>query len=120
MRKKELVITDFDDVAFKDWQKLFSASPNQSLQLFSPKVSNGKIVVTPSDEIFEKGELCWKNAIVAQFIRRIQNFSLFQQMVNVLLGVDGEVDIRPTDINLFIIQFPNCEEIGIRNEMLGF
>ena len=48
-----------------------------------------------------------KNAVVAQFMGRIPNFSYFQNMVNLLWGEEGEVDVRPTGHNLFIIQFSN-------------
>ena len=69
----------------------------------------------PPAEIFEKGVHCWKNAVVAQFIRRVPNFSLFHKLVNVLWGADGEVEIRPTGANLFIIQLPNS---SIRDRVL--
>ena len=42
-------------------------------------------------------------------VGRIPNFSLFQRMVNVLWGKDREIDIRPSGLNFFIIQFPNSE-----------
>ena len=50
---------------------------------------------------------CWMNVMVAQFIGQIPNFSLFQILVNVLWGVNGEVNVWPTSPNLFIIQFFN-------------
>ena len=106
-KEKEVVITDSVDMEFKDWRKLFKADPVQSLQFFPPEVSDGNLVVSPPFEIFDEGELCWKNAVVAQFIGRISNFSLFSRMMNLLWGAEGEVDIRPAGRNLFIIQLPN-------------
>ena len=38
----------------------------------------------PPSEIFEEGIDQWKNAIVAQFIGRAPNFSLFQRLAKVL------------------------------------
>ena len=108
-REKESVKTDSADVASKDWRKLFKANPVQTLQFFPPEVSNGTVVVSPPSEIFDEGELCWKNAVVAQFIGRIPNFSLFQRMVNQLWGDEGEVEVRPAGRNLFIIQLPSSE-----------
>ncbi|XVE67823.1 hypothetical protein DITRI_Ditri09bG0019400 [Diplodiscus trichospermus] len=90
-----------------NWRKLFSASADQSLNFFPPNVSNGKPYVSPPNEVFEEGELLWRNAVVVQFVRRIPNFSAFQKMVNILWGEDGDVDIRPAGMNLFIILFPN-------------
>ena len=108
-REKDSVITESDEVASKDWRKLFNASSDQTMSFFPPEVANGRIVVSPPAEIFEEGELCWRNAVVAQFIGRMPNFSYFQKMVNVLWGAEGEVDVRPAGYNLFIIQFPNSE-----------
>ena len=65
------------------------------------------MLVSPPNDIFEEGIKYWKNAVIAQFISRIPNFSFFQKMVNVLWGADGEVDLRLAGPNLFIIQFPN-------------
>ena len=107
LENKESVITESDDVVAKDWRKLFNVAPDQTMRFFPPEVSNGKFIVSPPNEIFEKGELCWRNALVAQFIGKLSNFNHFQKMVNVLWGVDDEVDVRPTGYNLFIIQFPN-------------
>ena len=67
------------------------------------------MVVSPPTEVFEEGELQWKNVVVVQFVGRIPNFSLFQKMVNVLWGQGGELDIRPARFNLFIIQFSNFD-----------
>lgn len=92
-----------------DWRKLFSASADQSLRFFPPQLTNGKSIVAPPLGVFEEGDLQWKNAIVAQFVGRIPNFSVFQKMVNLLWGEDGEVDIRPAGQNLFVIQFPNLK-----------
>ena len=76
---------------------------------FPPKPTNGTSIVTPPSGVFEEGELLWKNAVVAQFVGRIPNFSVFQKMVNILWGDDGEIDIRPTGHNLFVLQFPNSQ-----------
>ena len=58
-----------------DWRKLFTAAADQTLSFYPPKKSEGKLVV-PS-EVFEEGELQWRNAVVVQFIGKIPNFSLF-------------------------------------------
>ena len=65
-------------------------------------------MVTPPTDVFEEGESIWKYSVVAQFIGRIPNFNLFQKLVNVLWGSEGEVTIRPAGVNLFIIQFQNA------------
>ena len=65
------------------------------------------MVSLPKD-VFEEGETIWQNAVVAQFIGRIPNFSLFQKLVKMLWGADGDVSIRPARLNLFIIQLPNA------------
>ena len=109
-RGKESVVPNFAEVANKnaiDWRKLFAASPDQSMQFYPPPVMNGQVLVSSPDDIFEEGIEYWKNAVIAQFIGRISNFSFFQKRVNVLWGEDGEVDFRPAGPNLFIIQFPN-------------
>ena len=67
-----------------DWQKLFSTSFNQSMEYFPPQIENGQVIVAPLEDIFEKGINQWKDAIMAQFIGRIPNFSYFQHMVNIL------------------------------------
>ncbi|XVE73548.1 hypothetical protein DITRI_Ditri11bG0127300 [Diplodiscus trichospermus] len=92
-----------------DWRSLFSVVADQTLTYFLPKIDNGKAVIAPPKEIFEEREHVWRNAIVAQFVGKIPNFSAFQKMVNVLWGESGEVDIRPAGTNLFLIQFPNSE-----------
>ena len=58
-------------------------------------------------DVLEDGELRWKNTVVAQFVGRIPNFSAFQNMVNMLWGEHGEMDLKPTGQNLFVIQFSN-------------
>ena len=62
---------------------------------------NGQVIVSPPNEIFDEGIDHWKNVVVVQFIRRISNFSFFQRVVNVLWGIDGEVDL------LHVIEFLN-------------
>ena len=85
------------------------------MQFFPPRITNGRIIVEPLFEIFEEGIKCWKNAIVAQFIGRAPNFSLFQNMAKVLWGADEDVDVRPAGVNNFIIQLPNS---SIRDRIL--
>ncbi|XVE57714.1 hypothetical protein DITRI_Ditri04bG0111500 [Diplodiscus trichospermus] len=68
----------------QDWRKLFAGSSDHSLEYYPPQISNGKIVVVPPVEIFEEGEDLWKNAVVAQFIDQVPNFSLFQRMLKIL------------------------------------
>ena len=96
-------------VASTDWRKLFSAAADQSLQFFPPQKSEGKVLVSPPNEIFEEGELLWRNALVVQMVGRIPNLGYFQKMVNSFWGEDGEVDVRPVGHNLFIILFSNSE-----------
>ncbi|XVE59832.1 hypothetical protein DITRI_Ditri05aG0078400 [Diplodiscus trichospermus] len=79
----------------KDWRKLFVAAPDQELQFFLPG-------------IFEEGETHWKYTIVVQFIGQVPKFSLFQRLVYIIWGSNGEVEIRPAGPNLFIIQLPNA------------
>ena len=92
-----------------DWRKLFVSSTDQSLNYFPPRRSEGKVIVCPPAEVCEEGEWKWRNALVAQFVGKIPNFSVFQKMVNILWGDEGEVDVRPVGYNLFIIQFSNAE-----------
>ena len=109
-RKKESVVPNSAEVANKnatDWQKLFAASSDQSMQFYPSPVMNGQVLVSPPNDIFEEGVEYWKNVVIAQFIGRIPNFSFFQKMVNVLWGADREVDLRPVGPKLFIIQFSN-------------
>ena len=77
------------------------------MKFFPPQPLNGKSIVVPPSEVFEEGEQKWKYAVVAQFVGRIPNFSVFQKMVNLLWGEDGEIDIKPAGHNLFILHFPN-------------
>ncbi|XVE88483.1 hypothetical protein DITRI_Ditri19aG0072900 [Diplodiscus trichospermus] len=67
---------DGSSLEARDWRKLFARTPDQALQFFQPKIENGTAVVMPPSEIFE-GELYWKDAVVAQFIGHVPNFSLF-------------------------------------------
>ena len=67
-----------------NWRKLFAASGDQSLKYYPPEESEGKVRVALPKEVIEEGELKWKNAIVAQFVGRIPNFSAFQKLVNML------------------------------------
>ena len=86
---------------------MFPASLNQTLSYFPPQKENGKVVVMPPHEVFAEGEILWKNSVVAQFIGKVPNFSLFQKLINMLWGNEREVVIRSAGPNLFIIQFPN-------------
>ena len=65
------------EIAFTDWRKLFAAAEYQTLQFFPLKRSEGKVRVSLSIEVFEEGEMLWKNAVVAQFVGRIPNFRYF-------------------------------------------
>ena len=96
-----------EDVSSTDWRKFFNASADQTLKFFPPQPLNGKSIVVPLSEVFEEGEQKWKYAVVAQFVGRIPNFSVFQKKVNLLWGEDGEIDIKPAGHNLFILHFPN-------------
>ena len=60
-----------------DWRSLFFASLDQFLCYFPPQNLNCKIVVSSPNDVFKKGESQWKTFVVAQFIGRIPNFSLF-------------------------------------------
>ena len=92
-----------------DWQKLFSTSLNQSMEYFPPQIENGQVIVAPLEDIFKEGIDQWKDDILAQFIRRIPNFSYFQCMVNILWGAERAVDLRSVGSNLFIIRFSNMK-----------
>ena len=92
-----------------DWRKLFSAAKEQSLKFYPPQRANGKVIVSPPKEVFERGESKWKNVVVVQFVGRIPNFSLFQRMLKNLWGKEGEIEIVLAGFNLFVIQFPNTE-----------
>ena len=88
-----------------DWRGLFSASPDQALRYYPTQSSNGKIVVP--QEVVDEGAAQWENSVVAQFIGRAPNFSLFQRLANILWGAEGEFTVKPVGVNLFIVQFPN-------------
>ena len=47
--------------------------------------------------------------MVAQFIDKVPNFSLFQRLVNALWGTNGEVLMKSASVNMFIIQFPSAK-----------
>ena len=104
---------DVDPKNVTDWRKLFTATADQTLRFFPSQVLNGKTVVSPPFEIFEKGVEHWKNSIVAQFIGKVPNFNMFQRLVNMLWGADGVVEVCPTRPNLFIIQFL-MKKLGIK------
>ncbi|XVF43773.1 hypothetical protein PTKIN_Ptkin02bG0067200 [Pterospermum kingtungense] len=70
-------------------RKRFFFSLNQNLNYVVPSELNGEPVAAPPPAIFEKGETKWQNAVVAQFIGKLPNFSLFHRMVNSLRGSDG-------------------------------
>ena len=65
------------------------------------------MIVTPPKVVIDEGASQWENSLVAQFIGRIPNYSLFQRIANSLWGAEGEVVIKPVGLNLFVIQFPN-------------
>ena len=48
-----------------DWRKLFSASVDQTLSFFPPKSSGSNVLISPPADVYEEGELQWKNAVVA-------------------------------------------------------
>ena len=64
-----------------DWRNLFNAAEDHALQYFLPQTLEGRLVVAPPQNIFEEGESRWQNTVVAQFIGRVPNFSLFQKIV---------------------------------------
>ena len=75
---------ELGEAPITDWRKLFQATSDQTLSFFPPKNSNGKLIISPSLEVIEEGELQWRHAVVVQFVGRILNFSSFQRMVNIL------------------------------------
>ncbi|XVF56970.1 hypothetical protein PTKIN_Ptkin06aG0164300 [Pterospermum kingtungense] len=96
------------------WTALFGDSNNlsdlnPSLEFYPPKASGDTEAPTVSlpSTVLDAGESQWKNALAAQFVGKLPNFSLFVRMVNKLWGSEGEIDIRPTGSNMFILQFPN-------------
>ena len=76
--------TDVDSKKVPDWRNLFSTTQDQALRYFPPQVLDGKKVVSPPNDIFEKGVDQWRDSVVAQFIGKVPNFSLFQKLVNIL------------------------------------
>ena len=96
-----------EDRYVMDWRGLFSTFLDQALKLCSLQHQNGKVVVL--EEVIDEGISQWQNSVIAQFIGRVPNFNLFQKLVNVLWGMDGEVHVKPTRPNLFIIQLPNSD-----------
>ncbi|XVF81254.1 hypothetical protein PTKIN_Ptkin15bG0141100 [Pterospermum kingtungense] len=69
-----------------NFKKLFSSieSSDQSLQFFKPKTSDGKKIALPPAEVYAEGKQMWSHAVLAQFVGRAPNFSLFQKMANML------------------------------------
>ena len=67
-----------------DWRKLFALAGDQALRFYPPQKSEGKLRVTPPPKVINEGEMKWKNVVVAQFVGRIPNFSMFQKLVNML------------------------------------
>ncbi|XWS36019.1 hypothetical protein CRYUN_Cryun20dG0046200 [Craigia yunnanensis] len=51
-----------------------------------------------SAEVFEEGEMLWKNAVVAQFVGRIPNFNYFQKMFTNSELKDRVLENRPWHI----------------------
>ncbi|XVF81983.1 hypothetical protein PTKIN_Ptkin16aG0006400 [Pterospermum kingtungense] len=64
-------------------------------------------MVAPPREVFEKGMNQWRESLVVQFIAGVPNFSLFKKLAKQLWGSDGELEILPTDHDLFIVKFWN-------------
>ena len=67
-----------------DWRGLFAASSNQTLSFHPPQILDGDVVVSLPKEVIEKEASQWGNSLVAQFIGRVLNFTLFQRLVNTL------------------------------------
>ena len=65
-----------------NWRKLFIVAVDQTLSFYPPKKLEEKLVV--SSEVFEEGNLQWRNAVVVQFIGKIPNFRLFRKMINMI------------------------------------
>ncbi|XVF77917.1 hypothetical protein PTKIN_Ptkin14bG0086700 [Pterospermum kingtungense] len=61
-----------------DWRNLFS-SPNQTLKFCHPTKLDDEPIAFPPPEVFSKGANQWRNALVAQFVGKPLNFSLFQR-----------------------------------------
>ncbi|XVE81458.1 hypothetical protein DITRI_Ditri15bG0065600 [Diplodiscus trichospermus] len=80
---------------------------DHSLQYYPPQNVNGKVVVAPSQIFYHDGEELWKNVVVAQFIRQLPNFILFQRLTKIMWGSNEDVEVKPVGVNLFIIQFAN-------------
>ncbi|XVF81982.1 hypothetical protein PTKIN_Ptkin16aG0006300 [Pterospermum kingtungense] len=83
------------------------SSSDQKLQYYPPQKLNGKVIVAPPREVFEKGMNQWKESLVVQFIAGVPNFSLFKKLAKQLWGSDGEFEILPIDNDLFIVKFSN-------------
>ncbi|XVF71931.1 hypothetical protein PTKIN_Ptkin12aG0079500 [Pterospermum kingtungense] len=109
----------------RTWTTLFGFSndfkdPIPSLEFYPLKSSaeNSDPFVALPSKVLDDGKSQWKNALVARFVSEMPNFSRFSRIVNQLWGSKGEVDIRLTGSNMFILQFPNDREPGL--ESLSF
>ena len=67
-----------------DWRQLFAVSADQTLKFYPPRTKNGKVIVSPPQVVIDEGASQWENSLVAQFIGRVSNFSLFQRLANSL------------------------------------
>ena len=76
----------FEHSSATDWRKLFAPAGDQALRFYLLQKSEGKIRVALHPEVIDECEMTWKNIVVAQFVGRIPNFSMFQKPVNMLWG----------------------------------
>ena len=64
----------------------YSWTTYQTQQFFPPYKSNDKTIVSLPNEVYEEGVLQWRNFVIAQFVGKIPDFSVFQKLVNMLGG----------------------------------
>ncbi|XVF44390.1 hypothetical protein PTKIN_Ptkin02bG0116000 [Pterospermum kingtungense] len=95
-----------DETMMKSWRDLFNKE-EQSLRFSPPSLMNGKSLVTPPKDLFERGAEKWKDSVVAQFIGKPLNFCQFQKTAKILWGSD--IDVKAAKSNLYIIHFSNPE-----------
>ncbi|XVF72304.1 hypothetical protein PTKIN_Ptkin12aG0110100 [Pterospermum kingtungense] len=94
------------------WKSLLEEPFDHSVPYFEWKGSvskNSLPRVEFPDDVHDEGLRDWKNALVAQFVGKIPNYSAFQKSINLLWGEEEEIDLRPAGRNLFVAKFLTSE-----------
>lgn len=89
------------------WKDILGNSLDLSVRHFLWQVEEKSSRVEVLDEVFDEGVSELENAMVAQFLGKIPNFSAFQKSVKLLWGDD--TNLRPLRKNLFIVLFDSVE-----------